>query len=201
MHATYELRQTRNKVTKTTYNKNDIIIINIMTNDARQTNYRQQRTTNEVQYIHNKILTHLLRFVPPLNVVFLESPPITNGKGDIYPYNALTSKTASFWGTGFAATLVGEDHLKWDGFHVHPNYRHLLTRSIACAILRLNPHASFGLRRPPHGVFGPWAAPIGQGMAPLSSSVAAAAPYFFRQSQRTRDILPLLGNNFQGRRW
>ena len=189
MHATYELRQTHNKITKTTFNKDDIIIINIMTNDARQTNLRQQRTTNEVQYLLDKILTHLLRFVPPLNVVFLESPPITNGKGDIYPYSALTSKTATAWGTGFAATLVGESHLKWDGFHIRANFRYLLARSIACAILQLDPHKAFRLRRPPHGFYGPWMAPIGQGMTPRISNVAAAAPFYFRQ--QPRDIHPL----------
>ena len=201
MHATYELRQTHNKITKTTFNKNDIIIINIMTNDARQTNNRQRRTTNEVKYLQDKILTHLLRFVPALNVVFLESPPITNGKGDIYPYSALTSKTATAWGTGFAATLVGENHLKWDGFHIRPDSRYLLTQSIACAILQLDPHKSFGLRRPPYGIYGPWMAPIGQGMAPRISNVATAAPFYFRRPQRARDIFPLLDSNIQGCRW
>ena len=44
MHATYQLQQTY-KIKKTMYNSTDIII-DIMTNDARQTNYRQQPTTD-----------------------------------------------------------------------------------------------------------------------------------------------------------
>ena len=203
-HSTFELRQTYNKLTKTTLNRNDIIIINIMTNDARQTNHRQQRTFHEVHHLQTKILTHIHNYIHPNNVIWLESPPITNGKGDIFPYNRQSYRLSSEWGFRFAETLVGEGHLKWDGFHVRPDSRYLLSQSIACAILHLNPHRYYRLERPPHGEYGPWTSPVGQGMAPrwpTFQQVAASPPYFFRRQCYRPDISPFLDRNIQGQRW
>ena len=126
-------------------------------------------------------MTHLTKFVPKRNIVFLEAPPI-NG-GDIYPYNRATFNFCRHWGVQFGPTLVGEGHMWRDGFHVLHAHRHLLVKSVAAAALGVLPHAHFDLQRPPYGAFGPWIAPPGQGMAlqlPSFGDVAVAAPFYFR---------------------
>ena len=156
-HTTYELKQTRNKITKTTYNDDDTIIINIMTNDARSTRQRQQKPTNETLNLQRNILSHISTQVPLNNIILLESPPLLYQ--DIYGYNAGTYLLAQKWGVAFAPTLVGERHISHDGVHIRNDCRYLLTQTIAATILRLNPARFFGLARPPYGDFGPWEAP------------------------------------------
>ena len=189
-NVTYELQQTCDKILHTEYKHDDTIIIATLTNDARQTRRRQPKTIEQTQRLQDKIITHLAKYVPLRNIVFCEAPPI-NG-GDIYPYNRMTYNTCYRRGVRFGPTLVGETHMWRDGYHILNSRRHLLIKSVAAAAIGVHPHAHFQHARPPHGAFGPWVAPNGQGMS--FAATAAAQPYYFRQRPSTHPF----NNNIRG---
>ena len=184
---TYEDKQTKRTITKPiTFKHTDTVIIHILTNDARQTKHRHARSTTTTTNIQKHIIQLLTAHLPSSQITFIEAPPLlTSSSSDILPYNLSTRATALSLGAKFAETLVGEEHLWNDGFHINFRHRHLLTKTIAAAAAATNPHAHFGLKRPPLGHFGPWTAPRGRGMArpPSHKDVAAAAPYLFRRQK------------------
>ena len=197
-HATYELQQTFNKIKQTTYRKDDIVVINVLTNDARTTKRRPPKTLHQTEHFLNAIYNHLLSQLSPDHVILLESPPLLYE--DIFPHSTLSHQIARRRGIRFAPTLIGEPHIqRFDGVHLQKGSHHLLAKAIACAILRQNPHRLFGLGRPPQGDFGPWLAPRGQGMVPPSYSGAATKPppYQFRRqiSRPSRPARPLMSIN------
>ena len=96
-------------------------------------------------------------------------------------------------GIKFAPTMVGEPHIQTrDGVHIEDRARPLLSETLACAILNLDPHETFGRARPPYGDFGPWMAPAGQGMQPSYRDIAIAAPFSLRRRQRNSPRIPPL---------
>ena len=166
-----------------TFTATDIIIIATLTNDARQTNKRQRLTIDETQKLQSEIIAHATAFVPADQVVLLEAPPNLSSEEDVFDYNKSTCDVASAWGARFGPTLVGDNHIHWDGLHLRPDARHLLIKTTACAILNKNPHITFKMERPPHGPFGPWKSRKGQGMMPETfKSVAEHPPFYFRQN-------------------
>ena len=212
---TYELRQTLNKIRHTTINQGDIVILNIMTNDARQTKHRHPRTLHETYKLQHRIINILKQHTARNNIIILESPPLLNN--DIYAYNRLSYHTAKQFRLRFAYTLVGEQHLWDDGVHVLRDCRHLLISSVAAAIIDVDPHSHFELERPPKGVFGPWTQPFGFRPAPSRfpppiplwrhrdfppltaknySNVAAAPAFYYGQRQPTAmTVIPLMTNS------
>ena len=173
-----------------------------MTNDARQTKNRQQKTLNEARIYQHKIINFIRQKTSRSNIIILESPPLL--QNDIYPYNRLSYETSKLFGLRFAPTLVGEQHLWEDGVHILHNCRPLLINSVAAAILGKNPLEHFKLARPPHGAYGPWTAPFGFRPAPsrfpppfplwhhhgipgqaarTTANVAAAPAFYFRHRQ------------------
>ena len=200
LQPTYTLPQTLEKIRHMTFNKNDKVIIGTLTNDARQTKHRRQKTTDETGRLQTKILTYLLTKLPPQNITFLEAPPILTS--DIFPYNAATHRLAHHSGARFAETLVGEGHIFRDGYHILNRCRHLLLKSVAAAATSVNPRSQFGLNRPPHGPFGPWVAPAGRGMLPDPSPadfrvVASARPNPIRFRPSPAHFPPLNNRNIQ----
>ena len=181
-----------------------------MTNDARDTRQRRRKTTNETNRLQSSIIDYLLRFVPPSNITLLESPPLLSY--DIYPYNKASFTLAGQRQLHFGPTLIGEQHLWRDGVHVAKRFRPLLLKTVAAAACNVNPNRHFRLARPPCGIYGPWEAPFGCGMGPpqhpppslnpqpillwndrefpplnaRDSNVAAAPPYYFRDSAHLR---------------
>ena len=196
--ATFTLPQTRHKIQHLTFKPNDIVVINTLTNDARHTKHRQSRTIKETKQMQATIISHLKAFIPPKNIVILESPPLlTSSTSDIFPYNDASFLIARQHGARFARTLIGEHHLFGDGYHIRKDFRHLLIKSVAAAAVNIEPHRHFSLHRPPHGNFGPWEAPNGQGILPQPHTyrgIAMAQPINFRRSL----IRPLM--NIQIRR-
>ena len=197
MHDTYQLQQTfegEKGVQKTTFRRNDIAIINILTNDARTTKYRPPREFSHVSHYLTATLDCLLCQLDPKNIIVLESPPLLYE--DIYPYAALAYRIARHKGVCFAPTIVGEMHLnRRDGVHVLKDFRRLSIQAIACAIAKVDPHQFLGLARPPFGIFGPWLAPFGRGMSPPDpsySAVAASPPFHFRGHYRRKTIPNLM---------
>ena len=126
------------------------------------------------------------------NITILESPPLLDSpSSDIFPYNSNSFSLAQQLGIRFAGTLIGEQHLWTDGYHVLKNSRPLLLKSVAAAVVGVNPRQHYGLPRPPYGQYGPWAAPKGRGIMPNFRDLASAQPFTFR---RLGPIRPLMNN-------
>ena len=153
--------------------------------------HRGPRTLQTTSYLLSRIFDHLLTCVPPQNVVVVESPPLLYE--DLHFYQKLSFRLAKERGFRIAQTMVGETHIqKRDGVHIEDIARPLLTETLACAILNLNPHATFQRSRPPYGKYGPWLAPADQGMKPSYRGVATAPPFSFRHRHRNKPRLPSL---------
>ena len=192
---TFTLPQTFNKIQQTKFGPNDAVIINTLTNDARQTQTRNRRTPDQTRQLQTKIIQHLLQHIPRQNITILESPPLDSTTSDIFHYNHASVLLARKFQIRFADTLVGEQDLWKDGYHLLRSSRHLLVKSVAAAAAQFSPHQRFGLSRPPFGENGPWAAPKGQGVFPREfRQMAMAQPMSFR---RCHVIPPLMGKNIQ----
>ena len=196
LHDTYTLPQTLAKIKHTTFNKHDAVVINILTNDARQTKTRQRRTPTQTKQLQTGIIQHLISYIPPRNITILESPPLLDSPtSDIYLYNHASYTLSQQFGIHFSGTLIGEQHL-WsgDGYHINRKFQPLLLKSLASAAVGTNPRSHYGLARPPYGQYGPWAAPKGQGMMPSFRDRALAQPLHFR---RLAPIYPLMRNTIR----
>ena len=92
-----------------------------------------------------KIIDYLKTQTHPSNIVVMETPPSTK-----YPmdnFNKASYTLCKNEGICFAPTLVDEQHLWTDEYHIHDGYRHLLVKSIAAAILDMDPFGAYGRRR------------------------------------------------------
>ena len=197
-HETFTLPQTLNAIKRITFKPNDSVILNILTNDARQTKHRQERSPQQTKNTQTAIINYLKAFIPLHHIVILESPPLLNTPtSDIFPFNLNSYLLSRQLGTRFSETLIGEGHLFKDGYHVLRSARHLLVKSVAAAIANVRPHQRLKLLRPPHGNYGPWAAPLGVGMLPSTYQSAAvarpSAPINFRRA----GIQPLMDINIR----
>ena len=195
-NMTFTLSQTLDAIKLTTFKRNDIVVITTLTNDARHTKYRHARTPSQTKNMQAAIINHLKRFILPNNIVFLEAPPLLDTpSSDIYPYNKATYLLTQQHGVRLAETVLGEFHMFRDGYHILRNSRHLLVKALAAAVVNVNPHKHFKLQRPPHGNFGPWTSPNGQGLLPSPTvtygRVAMAQPINFRRAA----IRPLMAIN------
>ena len=194
-YATFELQQTYNRIKHINFNTNDIILLNILTNDARTTQRRPPKSLQQTKLLLSSIYEYLLSQLSPDKIILLESPPLLYE--DIFPHAQLSHQMARQRGIRVAPTLLGEAHIKtWDGVHVQRGCHRLLANAIACAVLNRDPYRLFGLCRPPLGEFGPWMAPRGQGMAPPFSVVACSPPSRYRF--RPRPIRPLMDIKIRG---
>ena len=129
--------------------------------------------------------------------VLLEAPPLLYE--DIFPHSSLSFQLARKRKVRFAPTLIGEPHIRrYDGVHVQKGNHHLLSKAIACAIIKANPHPLYGLVRPPQGDFGPWMAPRGEGMAlPSYAKTATGPPLYHFRRQHSRPVRPLMDINIR----
>ena len=164
IYSTYQLAHTYNAIKKLTFSPTDILIVATLTNDARQTRKGRRLTTDETRQLQTQILQHSTQYIPPEQIVLLQAPPNQHPEEDICPYNQSTLQVSNSWGVRFAPTLIGDDHINIDGLHLLPESLHLLTKTLACAILRRDPFEAFHLERIPHDKYGPWDSEKGQGM-------------------------------------
>ena len=194
---TFTLSQTYNRIKTLSFKNTDTVILATLTNDARQTKQRQSRSPSQTIHMQSQIITHLKAFIPASHIVILEAPPLlTSPNSDIFPFNDGSFRVARQHGARFSRSLIGEQHLFKDGFHIQHRARHLLLKSLAAAAANVDPHLHFGLRRPPFGNFGPWEAPNGQGILPRPLTyrgVAVAQPLNFRRAH----IRPLMDMNIR----
>ena len=181
LQETFTLPQTFIKIKHTTFKNNDTVILNVMTNDARQTKNRQRRTPDKVKQLESEIIQYLIARIPRQNIILIEAPPLLDSpSSDIFPYNRNSAQLACQHGIRFARTLIGETHIFRDGYHVLYKFRHLLLKSVAAAAARVDAHQHYGLSGPPSGIFGPWKAINGQGSLPYNE-MAMRQPMNFRR--------------------
>ena len=109
-----------------------IVIISVATNNAKA-----HQSVSHVQFLMEKILCILTRQTSPQNVIFLESPPSLNF--DIFPYNQAIFQSCQNFGIFFSFNLLDHSHIKTDGLHILPHYKHLMVKSVSCALQKINP--------------------------------------------------------------
>ena len=132
--------------------ENSVVIIAVMTNNAKE---RQP-----VQHTHSllqRILDNLKTQTSSEKIIVLESPPSL--QFDVYPYNRASYQLCRSSGVYFALCQLERCHIKDDGLHIRDPYKHLMIKSVAAAIMKVNPYVHFELfpsvRRP--WIITPWA--------------------------------------------
>jgi len=133
IHRTFTLLRTLHEVRQRDHT-NSIVIINIMTNDAKF-----GKDIYMTQDILRKIIQKLKTETYTENICVTESVPSL--KFNIQPYNRMTHQLCKLENIGFAHTLVTASQIwRGDGIHILENFRHLLVKTSAAAILGVEPH-------------------------------------------------------------
>ena len=158
---TYTLHKTLTKILENDH-RGATVLLHVLTNDGRF-----GKPLISIKQKLNQIFNHLKSQTTPDLIFLHESPPSLTF--DPYPYNDMAFRVAKDHGISFIPTLVGELHLFSDGYHVHSSHRHLLAKSIAAGILRVDPHEHFKLPPPPLGPFGVWRYPHRHPLRPAPS--------------------------------
>ena len=106
-----------------------IVIISVLTNNARR--------HHSLRYVHDlqeQIIWMLKTETSATNITFVECPPSTAFESS--SYNKETFEVCTTEKIGFHhQTLVKKSHLATDGYHIMRGYQHLITKTIAAAIL------------------------------------------------------------------
>ena len=145
---TYTMQKTLEEVRKNDH-KNALVVINIMTNNARR-----KETLMSVRGYQEKIIAKLKTETSPKNIVFIACPPSTKFNTDCYnkstEYLCKTSKVR------FSKSLICIGHLNHDGYHVCFQYQHLMSKTVAAAILNVDPFEAIRMRPDSRGLLGPY---------------------------------------------
>ena len=113
-----------------------IVIISVLTNNAKA----RQPVTN-AQFLMEKIFNTLSHQTSPGKIIFLESPPSLNF--DIFPYNHAIFQSCQNIGVFFSFGLLEPSHMKRDGLHILPQFKHLMVKSVSCAVKKISPFKYF----------------------------------------------------------
>ena len=149
-HNSYHLPGTLYQV-KNRDHSNSMVIINIGTNDVR---YRQDPLTSDhplsLLNPHNtmaEIISILKKQTAPENIIILESIPST--KMNMETYNDENYKLSLIHNIRYAYTLVRKSHIwKKDKYHIHNAFRHLVSKSVAAAIMKVHPVHAYRMQMP-----------------------------------------------------
>ena len=137
-HDTFRLQRTYDEMLKRDHS-DEIVVINIGINDVR--------FGKGVGFTHDiymqKIIDHLKTQTHPQNIIIVESAPSTRYSMDAF--NKASYHLCQKENVRFAPTLIGQEHLWNDGYHIQDSYRYLLTRTTAAAIKRVDPHHTYCL--------------------------------------------------------
>ena len=155
LHKTFTLQRTLNDIKQRNLS-NSIIIIDTTTNNAKHDNEDQSPPHETHNTLRNIIITLQHKHnIANKNIIILETIPSL--KFDIHSYNLAAATTCRELGVRFCSNLVGESHLFLkDGIHVLHRHRPLLVKSVAAAVVGIDPHRIYRLQRPPLGPNGPW---------------------------------------------
>ena len=141
--------QKAHKLVQTNNHENAIVVINLMTNNARR-----RESPASVCGLQEEIIRMLESETAPQNIVFIESPPSL--KFDTVTYNKSTEALCKRMNVQFSRTLICKGHLNRDGYHVRFEHQHLMQRTVAAAILNVDPFKAFNLSPNSRGLLGPY---------------------------------------------
>ena len=145
-HDTFRLRATYEEMLKRNH-EGEIVVVNIGINDVRfgkdvgWTHYGVQGKRGMYFGYMQKIIDYLKTQTQPQNIIIVESAPST--KYSMHVYNQASFKLCKKENVRFAPTLISEEHLWSDGYHISDNHRYLLTRTTAAAIKKVDPHQTY----------------------------------------------------------
>ena len=135
---TYTMQKTH-KVVQTNDHTDALVIIAIMTNNAR----RKEPVMSVYNY-QEEIIAMLKTETGLQNIVFVACPPST--KFNTYAYNKSTEYLCMNEQVRFAPSLISKGNLNNDGYHVRFEYQHLMSQTIAAAIMNVDPFEAFKMR-------------------------------------------------------
>ena len=141
--------QKAHKLVQTNNHENAIVVINLMTNNARR-----RESPASVCGLQEEIIRMLESETAPQNIVFIESPPSL--KFDTVTYNKSTEALCKRMNVQFSRTLICKGHLNRDGYHVRFEHQHLMQRTVAAAILNVDPFKAFNLSPNSRSLLGPY---------------------------------------------
>ena len=128
--------------------ENTLVVINVGTN-----NIRRAESPASIQLLQEEIIWFLKHETAVSNIVFMEAPPSVNFNID--PYNRSTQALCRKMKVKFSKTLICKGHLADDGYHVRYEFQHIMLRSVAAAILDVDPFKALSRQRldPKHCYF------------------------------------------------
>ena len=145
-----------------------------------------------MQHILRKIIQKLKTETDSQNICVTESAPST--KFNIEPYNKASELLCKRENVGFTSTLVTKSHIIRDGIHIHHNFRHLLVKTSAAAILGVDLFKTYGFKKPGYPASPPSSRhlpivpmlhsdySIHRSAAPSFRNVTVAPPFFFKHA-------------------
>ena len=123
----YTLEKTFEMV-KTRDHTDAIVVVSVLTNNARK-----GQSLSHIRGYQEAIIWMLKQETDAKNIVFLACPPATAFQTSIY--NCYTQDLCDKEGIRFSNTLIKQDHLGSDGYHLQFKHQHLMSKSVAAAIL------------------------------------------------------------------
>ena len=122
-------------------NTNGIVIISTLTN-----NVKDKQTVGKTSFLLQRSINSLKAQTSPENIIFLESPPSL--RFDIFHHNEMAFQLCKHSRVRFAFNLLARSHIKPDGLHILPEFKHLMVKSVAAAIAKREPFSLLGCRIP-----------------------------------------------------
>ena len=122
-------------------NTNGIVIISTLTN-----NVKDKQTVGKTSFLLQRSINSLKAQTSPENIIFLESPPSL--RFDIFHHNQMAFQLCKHSRVRFAFNLLARSHIKPDGLHILPEFKHLMVKSVAAAIAKREPFSLLGCRIP-----------------------------------------------------
>ena len=122
-------------------NTNGIVIISTLTN-----NVKDKQTVGKTSFLLQRSINSLKAQTSPENIIFLESPPSL--RFDIFHHNQMAFQLCKHSRVRFAFNLLARSHIKPDGLHILPEFKHLMVKSVAAAIAKREPFSLLGRRIP-----------------------------------------------------
>ena len=123
----YTLEKTFEMV-KTRDHSDAIVVVSVLTNNAKK-----GQSLSYIRGYQEAIIWMLKQETNASNIVFLACPPATAFQTRIY--NCYTQDLCDEESIRFSNTLIKEEHLWLDGYHLQFKYQHLMSKSVAAAVL------------------------------------------------------------------
>ena len=121
LEKTYELIKSKDHT-------DAIVVISVLTNNAKR-----KQSLSYIRGYQETISWMLKQETDAQNIVFVACPPAKAFETKIY--NDSTRDLCDQEGVRFSQTLIREHHLGRDGYHLQMRYQHLMSETVAAAII------------------------------------------------------------------